>query len=41
MTCEDCYRIIELKKENKEMKKRIKEIEKLLLTYKYTIGGKK
>ena len=28
MTCEDCYKIPKLKQENKEMKKRIKELEK-------------
>ncbi len=39
--CEDCYKVPKLKRENKEMKKRIKELEKLLLINKYTIGGKK
>ena len=41
MTCEDCYKIPKLKQENKKMKKKIKELEKLLLTNKYTLGGKK
>jgi len=41
MTCQDCYKVIKLKKDNKKMKKKIKEIEKILLTNKYTLGGKK
>ncbi len=39
--CEDCYKVPKLKRENKEMKKKIKELEKLLLTYKYTLRSKK
>jgi len=41
MPCEDCYKLPKLKRENKEMKKKIKEIEKLLLINKYPLGGKK
>tara|TARA_B100001013_G_C24256661_1_gene303264 strand:+ start:337 stop:465 length:129 start_codon:yes stop_codon:yes gene_type:complete len=41
MPCQDCDKVIKLKENNKKMKKKIKELEKLLLTNKYTLGGKK